>query len=507
LKSDQLLLGPPGCGKTHTLMQMVEDALAQGTRSEEIGFMSFTKKAVEEARSRACAKFNLEPKQLPWFRTLHSAAWRSLALSRNDLLSMEDWRTLGRTLGLSFKGADSASPDDGILIPAVGGDGSKYLQMIDRSRYRQCTLEQEFNDAEDYNLYFSKMKQIHETVTNYKSDNQKVDFADMIELALDVDPPRLQLLFIDEAQDLTPLQWQMVEHWTSNAERVVYAGDDDQAIHRWTGVVVERFMKVTTNVEILSQSYRLPKRIFDLSQQIVQNIQTRFEKEFYPTEHEGVVEYHLTMDSVPIHQGSWTIMCRTNSFVREFADILRESGYLYSMKGTPSIKTEVGKAIQTWRELQAGDMVSVDRIKKMYEVVPKQGDYKVVKRGAGNLLDAADPTGELKIDDLYKHYGLECDRAREAMDVVRLGNDDKMYVQAIERRGESITQPPRIKLSTFHAMKGGEDDNCLVFLASTRACMESKYPDDEHRAFYVGVTRAKKELHILDTDKKYRYEI
>tara|TARA_R110000824_G_scaffold176512_2_gene355537 strand:- start:3185 stop:4651 length:1467 start_codon:yes stop_codon:yes gene_type:complete len=488
-------------------MQMVEDALAQGTRSEEIGFMSFTKKAVEEARSRACAKFNLEPKQLPWFRTLHSAAWRSLGLSRNDLLSMEDWRTLGQMLGLSFKGADSASPDEGILISAVGGDGSKYLQMIDRSRYRQCTLEQEFNDVEDYNLYFSKMKQIYETVVAYKSDNQKVDFADMIELALDVDPPRLQLLFIDEAQDLTPLQWEMVEHWTSNAERVVYAGDDDQAIHRWTGVDVKRFMNVTTNVEILSQSYRLPKRVFDVSQQIVQNIQTRFEKEFYPTEYQGVVEYHLTMDSVPIHQGSWTIMCRTNSFVREFADILRESGYLYSIKGTPSIKTEVGRAIQTWRELQADDMVSVDRIKKMYEVVPKQGDYKVVKRGAGNLLDAADPTGDLNIDDLYKHYGLECDRERNAMDVVRLGNDDKMYVQAIERRGESITEEPRIKLSTFHAMKGGEDDNCLVFLASTRACMESKYPDDEHRAFYVGVTRARKELHILDTDKKYRYEI
>mgnify|MGYP003115131271 FL=1 len=507
MKSDQLLLGPPGCGKTHTLMQMVEDALAQGTRSEEIGFMSFTKKAVEEARSRACAKFNLEPKQLPWFRTLHSAAWRSLGLSRNDLLSMEDWRTLGQMLGLSFKGADSASPDEGILISAVGGDGSKYLQMIDRSRYRQCTLEQEFNDVEDYNLYFSKMKQIYETVVAYKSDNQKVDFADMIELALDVDPPRLQLLFIDEAQDLTPLQWEMVEHWTSNAERVVYAGDDDQAIHRWTGVDVKRFMNVTTNVEILSQSYRLPKRVFDVSQQIVQNIQTRFEKEFYPTEYQGVVEYHLTMDSVPIHQGSWTIMCRTNSFVREFADILRESGYLYSIKGTPSIKTEVGRAIQTWRELQADDMVSVDRIKKMYEVVPKQGDYKVVKRGAGNLLDAADPTGDLSINDLYKHYGLECDRERNAMDVVRLGNDDKMYVQAIERRGESITEEPRIKLSTFHAMKGGEDDNCLVFLASTRACMESKYPDDEHRAFYVGVTRARKELHILDTDKKYRYEI
>tara|TARA_R110002095_G_scaffold212481_1_gene201737 strand:- start:320 stop:853 length:534 start_codon:yes stop_codon:yes gene_type:complete len=177
------------------------------------------------------------------------------------------------------------------------------------------------------------------------------------------------------------------------------------------------------------------------------------------------------------------------------------------MKGTPSIKTEVGRAIQTWRELQTGDMVSVDRIKKMYEVVPKQGDYKVVKRGAGNLLDAADPTGDLNMDDLYKHYGLECERTRDAMDVVRLGSDDKMYAQAIERRGESITEPPRIKVSTFHAMKGGEDDKCLVFLASTKACMESRYPDDEHRAFYVGVTRAQKELHILDTDKKYRYEL
>ena len=207
-------------------MQMVEDALEQGTRPEEIGFMSFTKKAVQEAQDRACARFNLEPKQLPWFRTLHSAAFRLLGLTRTDLLSLEDWRILGQTLGLSFKGADSASPDDGVLIPAIGGDGTKYLQMIDRSRYRQCTLSEEFNEAEDYNMYFSKMKQIYETVTGYKSENEKVDFPDMIELSLNVDAPRLKLLFIDEAQDLTPLQWEMVLHWRENAERTVYAGDD-----------------------------------------------------------------------------------------------------------------------------------------------------------------------------------------------------------------------------------------------------------------------------------------
>jgi len=35
----------------------------------------------------------------------------------------------------------------------------------------------------------------------------------------------------------------------------------------------------------------------------------------------------------------------------------------------------------------------------------------------------------------------------------------------------------------------------------------TEYPDDEHRAFYVGVTRTKKNLHILESAKKYRYEI
>jgi superfamily I DNA/RNA helicase len=56
-------------------------------------------------------------------------------------------------------------------------------------------------------------------------------------------------------------------------------------------------------------------------------------------------------------------------------------------------------------------------------------------------------------------------------------------------------------------MKGGEDDNCVVWTASTKACVQSKFPDDEHRAFYVGVTRARHNLYILQSDNKYRYSL
>ena len=56
-------------------------------------------------------------------------------------------------------------------------------------------------------------------------------------------------------------------------------------------------------------------------------------------------------------------------------------------------------------------------------------------------------------------------------------------------------------------MKGGEDDNCVVYTASTKACVRTNFQDDEHRAFYVGVTRARNRLYILQTHNNYRYTI
>ena len=130
-----------------------------------------------------------------------------------------------------------------------------------------------------------------------------------------------------------------------------------------------------------------------------------------------------------------------------------------------------------------------------------------MKRGATTLLDAAADDDLLGYDQLVADFGLIAPIDREPMDIVKMGFEDKLYIRALERRGEDITKPPRIKVSTFHAMKGGEDDNCVVYLGSTYARVNTKNQDDEHRAFYVGITRARKTLHIVDTDKKYRYEI
>ena len=53
-----IVFGPPGTGKTHTLLEKVDEYL-KTTNPDRIGYFAFTKKAANEAKERAMKKFSM----------------------------------------------------------------------------------------------------------------------------------------------------------------------------------------------------------------------------------------------------------------------------------------------------------------------------------------------------------------------------------------------------------------------------------------------------------------
>ena len=504
----KLILGPPGCGKTTYLINEISNALAEGAQPSSIGVISFTRKAIEEMVSRACERFDLQPKQFPYMRTSHSFGFRALGLQPTDVMNKEDYDTIGRMIGLTFEGKMYNNLEDGLSLPSIGGSGADYLRMVDRARLRMVSLDQEFNEEGNRDLHYEKLVQLHEQIEEYKRATNKFDYVDMIgKFVSHGETPRLDHLFIDEAQDFTPLQWEMAAKIAAASDKVFIAGDDDQAIHRWTGVDVELFNECSNDIHVLDQSYRIPASVHRVAMGISDRIHDRHEKEFRSRDEEGEVEWIYHLEEAPLHEGSWTIMARTNSYVYDLAQKIKDMGFKYSIKGKSSISEELVSNIYTWNDLCADKAVGVQRIKDFYASVPKQGKNAVVKRGSSQMLDVLAADAELTMDELQLQFGLLAGPEQSAYDVLRVGAAEQDYIEAMQRRGDNLLSEPRIKLSTFHAMKGGEDDNCVVWLASTKACVESEHPDDEHRAFYVAVTRARHNLYILQSNNKYRYTI
>ena len=129
-----------------------------------------------------------------------------------------------------------------------------------------------------------------------------------------------------------------------------------------------------------------------------------------------------------------------------------------------------------------------------------------VRRGFKKL-PALDDDETATLEQLQQNHGLlaTIDMIwHEAMD--KLPSGERAYITALLRRGEKFNAIPRINLSTIHGSKGGEADNIVLFTDLSPAAVKASEatPDDLHRVFYVGVTRTKQNLYLVEPEDMNR---
>ena len=127
---------------------------------------------------------------------------------------------------------------------------SDYLRVIQLARLRGITPEQQYNLREhSQDLSVRDLKILDNELKEYKKQYGLIDFNDMISEFIKSDVcPKFDTVFIDEAQDLSRMQWDMATALMFNAEDSFIAGDDDQAIFRWAGADVDSFITQTGKI-------------------------------------------------------------------------------------------------------------------------------------------------------------------------------------------------------------------------------------------------------------------
>ena len=495
-----ILLGPPGTGKTTQLLNISQQHMELGTPPDRIAFVSFTRKAANEAATRAASQFDLDHKKdLPYFRTIHSLVYHILGIQREDVMQTTQFAEFGERIGYEFTGGH-VPDEDGVV--ATRGIGDRLLYIESFARQRCITLQQAW-DMLGEDVPWKELELLEAGLRLYKEDRQLMDFTDFLEAYLDFgDSVPVDVAIIDEAQDLTTLQWKVVEKAFANVTHLYIAGDDDQSIYTWSGADVDYFLNLEGERIVLQKSHRLPKTIFDFAHNIVKNIHHRYEKHWYPTEREGSVEYLNSVEELDLSTGSWLLLARNGYQLSRFVKEARFQGVPYSVQGSNSIRQEHLLAIQTWETLRKSKTTSAQFVVTMLQAIQGTLAYNAMLQ-----ISKLPPEHPVTGEDLAHLNIYTREIWHDALDGITL--NDREYYLGILRGGEKLTKDPRVQISTIHGVKGGEAQNVALLTDISRkthtAMQENE--DGEHRVFYVGATRAKENLFIILGDTNFTYPV
>lgn len=292
-----LILAGAGSGKTRVLTSrmayLIED---KGVQPANILAITFTNKAANEMRERVEQEIGSDTKDM-WISTFHSCCVRILRKDINRIgynrsfviYDSADQITLVKDclkeLNLSDKVFEPRA-----VISYISGAKDK-LQTPKEFKHINLSDNRMSKVADIYALYQDRLKR-----------NSALDFDDLIfkavellksnEEVLDYYRSRFKYIMVDEYQDTSKAQYELIKLLAKEHQNICVVGDDDQSIYGWRGADIRNileFEKDYENVHVvkLEQNYRSTQVILDAANTVISNNIERKRKKLWSEKKEG----------------------------------------------------------------------------------------------------------------------------------------------------------------------------------------------------------------------------
>lgn len=528
--------GAPGVGKTTALFETVDSLAAEGHQLDDILYLTFTRASRQEAIAELRDVFpDAERSDVKKrARTFHGAALVSCLAEdeiedpEEQIITKEDdegvYATFCRQQGLDFNPDESDPFQDGAVGNGPDASGNRLFAIAEFLALSRRPIEEFHRAPVASPLSPTTTQEVLEAWDEFKASATELplfEHHDYVERAIETNggyPTRA--LFIDEFQDLSPLEYTLYKNWRESGEieNIYIAGDPNQSIYSFREARPYYFENTPVeNVTQRKESYRVPAAPARVARGLLDAHPATDPAGFRAAAGESGTARVVSAESdaalaqlvrraIATHDGEQAdvfLLARTNRHVRSLGASLRREGIPYGTLGSMSdlwtqTLTRLYRALFRLRE---GDTVPAPTVETLLDAGPSS---------TRDEREAALMDGRLIWQDLSENQHFKNEDVRQAFpeDVGTLagqlpGLQSYRREALINALSAETTVPPHsVTIGTIHAAKGLEAPCVLLFDAYSKRVEDAYYSDsetaaEEHRLYYVGATRCSETLAIV----------
>lgn len=303
-------------------------------------------------------------------------------------------------------------------------------------------------------------------------------------------------VFVDEAQDMSPAQLELVIKATkSRNTRVILMGDSDQAINMWCGSIndaLDKAVKKITNNDWLdfnlTTNYRCDTKIIDMANEYLESHNKS--KRLVPhTTNPGIIQYNAKLNDI---QNGDLVLARFTSTVFEILGKLLQLGKKAIIRGENEFLKIFNNLIKENNNTIDDILLFVkESFVNEWESATKNEDYK----------ESIHNEGVIRSYEIVKIV--------ESLSKITLDKEQLAILLKNCIVSENHSQNDVIEISTVHRAKGVEADNVYIACPSVlySPLVDEKSQEweriSEDNLQYVAYTRAKHKMAFIDEKEIY----